>query len=149
MQYRSAASFVTPYGEIGSVGVDSDVGSCRLVPYTEVGDEKTTRPALSSRAARRTVGGPPTVTPVGRGGSRHDPRGDPDPRAPRRQHEPDRRPGAEGDPGRTTEDRHEQHEADDPEVGEELHIEVLDAIRPVRCRECERGLVRVLPPRGR
>jgi len=30
--YRSAASFATPYGEIGSGGVSSVVGSCLLDP---------------------------------------------------------------------------------------------------------------------
>src|SRR3954467_5575763 len=62
MQYRSAASFVTPYGEIGSVGVDSVVGSSGLVPYTDVDEEKTTRRMPSSRDASRTFGVPSTLT---------------------------------------------------------------------------------------
>src|SRR3954454_5091403 len=69
MQYRSAASFVTPYGEIGSVGLDSTVGSCALVPYTDVDDEKTTRRTPSSRAASSTLSVPSTFTALDVSGS--------------------------------------------------------------------------------
>src|SRR5947208_2993984 len=69
MQYRSAASFATPYGEIGSGGVDSTVGSSGLVPYTDVDDEKTTRRTPSSRAASRTLSVPSTLTALEVSGS--------------------------------------------------------------------------------
>ena len=69
MQYRSAASFATPYGEIGSVAESSDVGICRVEPYTDVDDEKTTRRTPSSRAASRTLSVPSTLTALDVSGS--------------------------------------------------------------------------------
>ena len=69
MQYRSAASFATPYGEIGSGGDDSTVGMSTLVPYTDVDDEKTTRRTPSSRAASRTLSVPSTLTALEVSGS--------------------------------------------------------------------------------
>ncbi len=70
MQYRSAASLATPYGEIGSGGEDSSAsasrGSCRR-PTCD--DEKTTRRTPSSRAASSTFSVPSTFTALEVSGS--------------------------------------------------------------------------------
>src|SRR5438445_11061370 len=61
-QYRSAASFETPYGEIGSGFAVSNLGSSPELPYTEDDVGQTTRRTPSSRAARRTLSVHSTLT---------------------------------------------------------------------------------------
>src|SRR5207253_2418257 len=61
-QYRSAASFETPYGEIGSGFAVSIRGRSPEFPYTDDDEAQTTRRTPSSRAARRTLSVPSTLT---------------------------------------------------------------------------------------
>src|SRR5204863_4893147 len=52
-------------------------------------------------------------------------------------------------PRSADEDRRDQEEADETEIGKRLHVEVLDAVAPARSRERELRLVRILVPRRR
>src|ERR671911_770951 len=64
VQKRSAASFATAYGEIGSGACVSTRGSSPLLPYTDDDDALTMRRTPSSRAARSTLSVPSTLTAV-------------------------------------------------------------------------------------
>src|SRR6516225_7632201 len=48
-RYRSAASFPTPYGEMGTVGSSSLIGTRTAFPYTAADDAKTMRPGHCDR----------------------------------------------------------------------------------------------------
>jgi hypothetical protein len=61
-QYRSAASFETPYGEIGSVCWDSRHGRSRTLPYTDDELANTARRTPWSRAASNTLSVPSTLS---------------------------------------------------------------------------------------
>src|ERR671934_1174692 len=61
-QNRSAASFDTAYGEIGSGFWSSLRGNEPLFPYTDDEEATTTRRTFSSRAASRTLSVPSTFT---------------------------------------------------------------------------------------
>jgi hypothetical protein len=45
--YRSAGSFPTPYGEMGTVGSSSRIGTRTAFRYTAAHDTKTIRPAIA------------------------------------------------------------------------------------------------------
>ena len=59
---HSPASFVSPYGFIGTQGVSSVTSSTSGLPYTAAEEEKTKRSMPASATASSSVARPPTFS---------------------------------------------------------------------------------------